>query len=154
MDSWASDADGLKKPGSPAYNTNLVDGHPFGALVGRVGSAMLLLAFVSQWNVRKFLIWEYDADAREIVVRLSALVTDKSPNSVRVGSSWQLEPTLNFYRQKNQFVWMQPVSRAPLDQAFDYYVVSMLDRPVMDRLGLKPLYQGQVSGTLLAAYPK
>lgn len=38
-DSWATDADGLQKPGSPAYKTNLVDGFPFGALVGRVGAA-------------------------------------------------------------------------------------------------------------------
>ena len=37
-DGWASDANGLTKPGSPAYKTNLVDGHPFGALVGRVGA--------------------------------------------------------------------------------------------------------------------
>jgi hypothetical protein len=38
VDSWASDADGLKKPGSPAYKSNLIDGHPFGALVGRVSA--------------------------------------------------------------------------------------------------------------------
>jgi hypothetical protein len=38
-DSWASDANGIQKPGSPAYKTNLVDGHPFGALVGRVGAS-------------------------------------------------------------------------------------------------------------------
>ena len=38
-DSWASDADGLTKPGSPAYKSHLVDGHPFGALVGRMGAA-------------------------------------------------------------------------------------------------------------------
>ena len=37
-DSWASDADGLKKPGSDAYKSNMVDGQPFGALVGRVGA--------------------------------------------------------------------------------------------------------------------
>jgi hypothetical protein len=37
-DSWASDADGLKVPGAPAYKSNLVDGQPFGALVGRVGA--------------------------------------------------------------------------------------------------------------------
>jgi hypothetical protein len=37
-DGWASDPDGLKKPGSPAYKTHLVGGHPFGALIGRVGS--------------------------------------------------------------------------------------------------------------------
>ncbi len=35
-DSWASDADGLKVPGAPAYKTNLTEGQPFGALVGRV----------------------------------------------------------------------------------------------------------------------
>ncbi len=37
-DGWATDADGLSKPGSPAYKTNLVAGHPFGALVGRVAA--------------------------------------------------------------------------------------------------------------------
>lgn len=37
-DGWASDANGLTKPGSPAYKTNLVDGHPFGALVARSGA--------------------------------------------------------------------------------------------------------------------
>ncbi|MEJ7605943.1 MAG: hypothetical protein WKF37_06685 [Bryobacteraceae bacterium] len=38
-DGWASDANGLTKPGSDAYKTNLVNGHPFGALVGRTGAA-------------------------------------------------------------------------------------------------------------------
>ena len=38
-DSWASDADGLTKPGGPTYTSHLFDGHPFGALVGRVGAA-------------------------------------------------------------------------------------------------------------------
>jgi hypothetical protein len=33
-DGWATDPNGLQKPG-PNYKTNLVDGHPFGALVGR-----------------------------------------------------------------------------------------------------------------------
>src|SRR4030095_14746709 len=37
VDSWASAADGWKQPGSPAYKSNLFDGHPFGALDGRVG---------------------------------------------------------------------------------------------------------------------
>jgi len=36
IDGWASDPDGLKVPG-PNYKTNLVDGFPFGALVGKVG---------------------------------------------------------------------------------------------------------------------
>jgi hypothetical protein len=38
IDGWASDPDGLKVPG-PNYKTNLVDGFPFGAVVGKVGVA-------------------------------------------------------------------------------------------------------------------
>ena len=38
IDGWASDPDGLKVPG-PNYKTNLVDGFPFGALVGKVGAS-------------------------------------------------------------------------------------------------------------------
>jgi len=37
IDGWASDPDGLKVPG-PNYKTNMVDGFPFGALVGKVGA--------------------------------------------------------------------------------------------------------------------
>jgi hypothetical protein len=37
-DSWASEADGIKVPGAPAYKTNLVDGFPFGSLVARIGA--------------------------------------------------------------------------------------------------------------------
>jgi hypothetical protein len=36
VDGWSSDPDGIKVPG-PNYRTHLVDGFPFGALVGRVG---------------------------------------------------------------------------------------------------------------------
>lgn len=38
IDGWSSDPDGLKVPG-PNYKTNLVDGFPFGALVGKVGAS-------------------------------------------------------------------------------------------------------------------
>ena len=38
-DSWASDPNGLTKPGSPAYKSHLYEGQPFGALVGRVGAS-------------------------------------------------------------------------------------------------------------------
>lgn len=38
-DGWASDPNGLTKPGSPAYKSHLWDGQPFGALVARVGPA-------------------------------------------------------------------------------------------------------------------
>lgn len=38
VDGWSCDPDGLKVPG-PNYKTNLYDGQPFGALVGKIGPA-------------------------------------------------------------------------------------------------------------------
>jgi hypothetical protein len=37
-DGWATDPNGLTKPGSPAYKSHLWDSQPFGALVARIGS--------------------------------------------------------------------------------------------------------------------
>ena len=41
-DGWATGPAGLQKPG-PNYKTNLVDGQPFGALIGRVGAGETFL---------------------------------------------------------------------------------------------------------------
>jgi len=48
-DGWATDPDGLKVPG-PRYKTNLVDGHPFGALVGRGGAKGAVYLVGMKWN--------------------------------------------------------------------------------------------------------
>ncbi|MBM3785330.1 MAG: hypothetical protein FJW30_13270 [Acidobacteria bacterium] len=48
-DGWATDPDGLKVPG-PNYKTNLVDGHPFGALVGRWGAAGEVFKVGAAWT--------------------------------------------------------------------------------------------------------
>jgi len=48
-DGWASNADGLKVPG-PNYKTNLVDGHPFGAIVGKVTAAGAPMLIGASYN--------------------------------------------------------------------------------------------------------
>ncbi len=125
-----------------------------GAMAAYAVTGILLVQFAAQWNVRKFLVWEYDADTREIANRISENAGGKSANSIRVGGSWQLEPALNFYREKNSWAWMQPVTRAPLTERFDYYAVATWDRPAVTALGLTTLYQGPTSGTLLLGLPK
>jgi hypothetical protein len=109
----------------------------------------LLVVFVVQWNVRKFIVWEYDADTREIARRISEAAAGKSP--ALVGATWQIEPALNFYRATKGWTGMQPVTRAPITGAFDYYVVASWDRQAIEPLGLRTLYQGKVSNTILAA---
>ncbi|HEU0123119.1 MAG TPA: hypothetical protein VFQ91_21495 [Bryobacteraceae bacterium] len=48
-DGWATDPNGLQKPG-PNYKTNLVDGHPFGALVGRFQAAGEVFFVGKSWT--------------------------------------------------------------------------------------------------------
>jgi hypothetical protein len=51
VDGWATDPNGLQKPG-PNYKTNLVDGHPFGALVGRLRAAGEIFFVGRQWTAK------------------------------------------------------------------------------------------------------
>jgi hypothetical protein len=48
-DGWATDPNGLQKPG-PNYKTNLVDGHPFGALVGRFQASGEVFFLGKSWT--------------------------------------------------------------------------------------------------------
>lgn len=51
-DGWATDPNGLQKPG-PNYKTNLVDGHPFGALVGRFGANGDVFFMGRSWTAKQ-----------------------------------------------------------------------------------------------------
>jgi len=51
-DGWATDPNGLQVPG-PNYKTNLVDGHPFGALVGRFKSTGAVFFMGRSWTVKQ-----------------------------------------------------------------------------------------------------
>ena len=66
-------------------------GGPAAAIAAYTVAGALLLVFAAQWNVRKFSVWEYDADTKDIARRISERSTGAGPNSVRVGASWTLE---------------------------------------------------------------
>lgn len=76
-DGWACDADGLKKPGAPSYKTNLVDGHPFGALLGRIGA-----------NGETFALGKKAAKSGLPAGRVTLAVNDNRHWQNNVGSYW------------------------------------------------------------------
>ena len=45
---------------------------------------------------------------------------------------------------------MRPVERGSLTPGADFYAIMTTDRPMIETLGLKPVYQGPVSGSILA----
>ena len=108
--------------------------------------------FALQFDTRRFLSWEYDADTKQIVARLAQDVRDKRPSAVR--ASWLLESSLNFYRRTWRLVWMREVAREPVAAGADYYILHDSDRAAVRSLGLRKIYQGPISGNVLAAAPK
>ena len=70
--------------------------------------------------------------------------------SVIVGGSWQFEPSMNFYRIKNKWDWMQPVERRRPDAPADYYVFLAEHAGLAESLGLRRLFQDPFGGSVLA----
>jgi len=126
-----------------------------GSRAARIGAGitgvLLIVLFVMQLNVRKFLVWEYDADTKELAARVAQLSKDKPPGSVKLAASWQLDPSLNFYRETNHWDWLQRVDRAPIVAGAQFYALIAADRATIGSLSLQTLYQGPISGTVLAA---
>jgi hypothetical protein len=121
------------------------------ALAASIVGVALLVVFASELNVREFLVWEYDADTKELIGRLAQLNKDKPDGSVKLAASWQLEPTLNFYRETNHWNWLQTVERSPIAAGANFYALIPADRDAARALRLQTLYQGPVSGTVLAS---
>ena len=113
-------------------------------------TALIVVAagYAAEWNTSSFLVWRYDADTKRIFE-----VLEKSPRpaaQVLLGASWVLEPSLNFYRVLRHADWLAQVRRDGFGGSRQFYVVAPDDRGVIRRRGLRVIYRGPVSGTVLA----
>ena len=109
---------------------------------------LLVIAFALQIQLSSFRVWRYDADTERIFSLIEKRSSGNGP--IRLGVSWVLEPALNFYRVTHGANWLEPVRRDGFDGDRQYYLVTEEDRGEMTRLGLKEIYRGPVSGTVLA----
>ena len=121
-------------------------------------AGLLVLQFVTQLQTRSFQVWQYDSGTKELVRRILEDSRGRPPGSVKIGASWWIQPTLEFYRRHYRIVALQPVQRfevTPL-AGFDYYVLDLKeDRTIHqeDVKRLQPLFSEPASGVLLAKRP-
>ena len=122
--------------------------HKTGAKAVYALSAILLAQFVLAFNTRLFWVWEYDADTRDMSEYIAA---HRNPvaDTVRVGGSWQLSEAMAYYMVKNNWQWMA-VERRPPELGDDYYLIAPQDVGLLGQMGLKAVYRGPVSGSMLA----
>jgi hypothetical protein len=99
---------------------------------------VIAVQFATQFDTKVFLIWDYDWMVKDVAHRIQMECRGKPPLSVSIGATWIHQPALEFYRQRDRILALQPVERlehAPLT-GHDYYVLSNPDKdaPAAQRL--------------------
>ena len=110
---------------------------------------LLAVEFITEFNTRMFKVWEYDADTRALGDYLAAH-RPQHQEIVRVGGSWQLQESLAYYAVAHNWSWIELHKEKPA-AGLDYYALTPWDRSTVEQqLGLKEIYRGPVSGSVLA----
>ncbi len=99
--------------------------------------------FATQFGGYFYGEWEFDSATKRLVE------TMRQRQPARVGVSWQLESTVNFYRQMYGLDWMTPVTRDRPDGSFDCYLLVESDADLAGRYGLRLIERDARSGTQL-----
>ncbi|HLK67714.1 MAG TPA: glycosyltransferase family 39 protein [Bryobacteraceae bacterium] len=120
--------------------------HPVPSRLCAVIGAVIACQYLLQPNTSRFYIWTFDADTKSVVDFLDA----GHPVSARLGTSWPLDPALNYYRDRRKITWFAPLTRTGPDGQFDYYLLMEADQDRVVRNQLKVLYRGPISGTVVA----
>lgn len=120
------------------------------SLVALVLATVLIAQYLAEFNVKKFWVWSYDADTRSMGEYLAA---HHGSGRLSVGGSWQLSESLGFYLIQNRWDWLD-INRRPPQTGDDYYALIPQDTSVVQSLGLKEVFRGPLSGSILAVPAK
>jgi len=102
-------------------------------------------AFLYGFTTQYYFEWRYDAGTARI---FSLLKQQGGHRPARLGVTWPLQGSSNYYRKRYRLDWLEPVTEAPTDAGgFDFYILLLPDgRSTLDRVPLKILYRDPVSG--------
>jgi hypothetical protein len=93
---------------------------------------VLTMNFLRNANITYTPEWHYDADTKAMISDLAQEYGQRyQGRTIRLGISWELEPSINFYRAVKKLSWLQPVTRDGLEGTYDYYYYRPQDAPHM-----------------------
>lgn len=116
-------------------------------------SAILAIAsFAVAAGTTHTLIWRYDADNPRMLGDLARARRERGfTRPVRLGITWLMEPSINYYRVRGKLDWLLPVTRRGLaDRDPDFFYWTPKDDETARPLGLVPLAAYPISGNRLA----
>ena len=110
-------------------------------------------AFLRAANTTHTLTWRYDADNPRMLEDLDQARRERGfARPVRLGITWLMEPSINYYRVRRRLDWLLPVTRFGLaDRDPDFCYWTPKDDDAARALGLAALAAYPTSGNRLAA---
>jgi hypothetical protein len=80
----------------------------------RTISAMLILVMVVHFattaNLNHTFTWNYDSETKMALMEIPNHFDISNGHVVRIDSHWSYQPSINYYRTRLNFKWLQPVS--------------------------------------------
>jgi hypothetical protein len=119
-------------------------------------AAIAILLFLSGFTTSYYYEWRYDAGTKRIFRLLQGRVLQgkdqfSSARQMKVGVTWMLDFSFNFYRRMYHADWLAKVTRdPPAAGGFDYYVLLPDDEEAIRKLGLRVIYRDPISYQELA----
>lgn len=92
-------------------------------IVASTFACLYLLNANHSLNLSHSLEWRYDACTKSMLQDLQALHDSNPKDKVKLGISWQFRLSINFYRERYQIDWLQPVTAKGCEGDYDYYYV-------------------------------
>ena len=118
-----------------------------------LSAALAVAAFAAAAGTTHTLIWRYDADNPRMLDDLDRARRERGfDRPVRLGITWLMEPSINYYRVRRQLDWLLPVNRRGLaDRDPDFCYWTPKDDDAARALDLTALASYATSGNRLAA---
>ncbi len=111
-----------------------------------------IVLFARDFTTTYYRQWIFDRSTKTMMRLIASRESGRRPQrEVQIGVTWMMEPTVNFYRRKFRLEWMKAADRKWPGGQFDYYLLNGEDRALVQKDGLKVLYNDPVAETLLAA---
>jgi hypothetical protein len=122
-------------------------------IAAAVPLAAAVVVYVASFNVSTYREWRYDASTRDLVGRIRDRHAATPAEPVVIGASWQLEPTINFYRVVWNLSWLREVERGTPRPGSTYYLLMPQDAALLSGMNLK-VVETAPSGVVLATGPE
>jgi hypothetical protein len=70
----------------------------------------MLVHFATTANLNHTFTWHYDSETKMAVMEIPNHFDVSNGHVVRIDSHWSFQPSINYYRTRLNFKWLQPVA--------------------------------------------